>query len=145
MTKTDRAGGFPNAGLQTWLLGWGPPLPPSPAVAEPVSRTCRRESPNTQRQVWLSPVSPRFWRTQDFLCVLQESLFPSVLWKFCNQILLSFKVQFPEDSQSFCRILRLGSLMWGIEHSLECENFFGIVVLQFETTDVNFFFKGNSW
>ena len=30
-----------------------------------------------------------------------ESLFPQVLWKSCNQIILAFKVRFPEDSQPF--------------------------------------------
>ena len=38
-----------------------------------------------------------------------------VLWKLHNQIPLTFKVRFPEDSQSFCWILRLGSLLWGLE------------------------------
>ena len=55
-------------------------------------------------------LSPGFWCTH-FVCVLQESLFPPGLWKFCNQILLSFKVSFPGDSQSLCQIPRLGSLM----------------------------------
>ena len=64
MTKTDRAGGFPNAGLQTWLLGWGPPLPPSPAVAEPVSRTCRRESPVWGEPGFLIPSAPRWCKHQ---------------------------------------------------------------------------------
>ena len=39
----------------------------------------------------LFPVS---WCSQDFICVLQESVSP-VLWKFCNQILLTLKVRFP--------------------------------------------------
>ena len=62
-----------------------------------------------------------------FCCDLQESLFPPVLWKFCNWILLSFKVRFPGDSQSLCWIPRI----WGLEPSQKCENFFGIIVLQF--------------
>ena len=41
-----------------------------------------------------------------------ESLLPSVLWKFCNQIPLALKARFPGDSQSLCRILRLGNLTW---------------------------------
>ena len=37
---------------------------------------------------------------QDFVYALQEwSLFSSVLWKCCNQILVTFKVRFPGDSQ----------------------------------------------
>ena len=31
-----------------------------------------------------------------------ESLFPLVLWKSCNQILLAFKVRFPGDPHSLC-------------------------------------------
>ena len=34
-----------------------------------------------------------------------ESLFPPVLWKFCNQIPLPFKVSFPEVSQFPCQSL----------------------------------------
>ena len=60
-----------------------------------------------------------------------ESLFPLVLWKSCNQIPLTFKVRFPEDSQSLCPVPRLGSLTWGSEPSPQCKNFFGIIVLQF--------------
>ena len=54
----------------------------------------------------------------------------SVLWKFCNQILLSFKARFPGDTQYICLIPRLWSLL-GLEHSQQCENFFGIIGLQF--------------
>ena len=39
--------------------------------------------------------SPGFWYTYGFVCALQEPLFPPVLWKLCNHILLSFKVRFP--------------------------------------------------
>ena len=42
-----------------------------------------------------------------------ESLFPLVLWKSYNQILLAFQFRFPGDSQFLCQIPRLGSLMWG--------------------------------
>ena len=38
-----------------------------------------------------------------------ESLFPPVLWKFCNEIPMSFKVRFPGDPQSLCQIPRLGN------------------------------------
>ena len=38
-----------------------------------------------------------------------------VLWKFCNQILLTFKVKFPWDTQFFCWISRLGNLLWVLE------------------------------
>ena len=49
-----------------------------------------------------------------FCCALQESVSP-VLWKFCNQIPLAFKVKFPRGSQSLCLIPRLGSLLWALE------------------------------
>ena len=47
-----------------------------------------------------------------------------------HQTLLAFKVRFPGDSQSLCQIPKLGSLMWGLEPSQQCENFFGIIVIQ---------------
>ena len=49
-----------------------------------------------------------------FCCALQESVF-QVLWKFCNQISLAFKVKFPRGSQSLCWIPRLGNLLWALE------------------------------
>ena len=47
-------------------------------------------------------LSPGSWCAQGFVCSLQVSVSP-VLWKFCNQIPLSFKVKFPGGSQSLCR------------------------------------------
>ena len=84
-----------------------------------------------QPLVELLLLSPGSQCTQGFVCVLQESLFAPVLWKFCNQIPLSFKVRFPGDSQFLCWIPRLESLMWGLETSRQCENMFGISLLQF--------------
>ena len=55
------------------------------------------------------------WCTQGFVYALQESLSPPKLWKFYNQILLTFR--FPGDFQSLCQIPRLGSLMWCLEPS----------------------------
>ena len=46
------------------------------------------------------------------------------------QVLLTFKVRFPGDSQALCWIPRLGSL-WDLELLQQCENFFVIIVLQF--------------
>ena len=60
-----------------------------------------------------------------------ESLFPPVLCKSYNQILLAFKVRFRGNSQSHFWILRLGRLMWHSEPSQQLENFFGTIVLQF--------------
>ena len=70
---------------------------------------------------------PWVWCAQGFVCALQESLFPPVLWKFCNQMPLSFKVRFPGDSQSPCEIPRLGSLMGGLESSQQHENFLSLL------------------
>ena len=75
-------------------------------------------------------LSPGSCCTQGFICVPQESVSP-VLWKFCNQILLASKVKFPWGSQSLCQIPRLGNMLWVLECSKQCENFFGIIVLQF--------------
>ena len=70
--------------------------------------------------------------TRFCLCPLRaESLFPPILCKSCNQVLLAFKVKSPGDSQSLCWIPRLESLVWGLEPSQQCKNFFGITVLQF--------------
>ena len=73
-------------------------------------------------------LSPGSWCAH-FVVTSKSLCFP-ILWKFCNQILLSFKVRFPGESQFLCWIPRLRSLMWGLELSQKCENFFGIIVLQ---------------
>ena len=52
-------------------------------------------------------LSPGSWCTQGFVCALQESVSP-VLWKFCNQIPLAFKVKFTGGFQSLCWVPRLG-------------------------------------
>ena len=68
------------------------------------------------------------------LCVCPsrvESLFPPVLSKSCNQILLAFEVWFSRNFSSRCRTPRLRSLTWGSEPSLQWVNFCGISVLQF--------------
>ena len=76
---------------------------------------------NTHWQVWISLL----WGHCSFLLgpgahkvlfVPSKSVFP-VLWKFCNQIPLASKVRFPGESQSLCRIPRLGSLLWALELS----------------------------
>ena len=75
-------------------------------------------------------LSPGSWCTQGLVCAFQESVSP-VLWKFCNQILLAFKVKFLGGSQSLCQIPRLGNLLWALELLQQCENFFDITVFQF--------------
>lgn len=54
--------------------------------------------------------------------------FPSPV-QVLYQVLLTVKVRFPGDSQS--RIPRLGSLLWDLELLQQCENSFGILILQF--------------
>ena len=75
-------------------------------------------------------LSLRFWCAQSFSCPFQEC-FPSPL-EILHQIPLVFKVKFPEGSQSLCWIPRLGNVLWALEHLQQCENFFDIIVLQFE-------------
>ena len=65
-----------------------------------------------------------------FYCALQESVSP-ILWRFYNQIPLTFKVKFPGGSQFLSRIPRLGNLWCSLELLQQCENFFRIIVLQF--------------
>ena len=108
-------------------------LTPWQATVDP--RLCQR-LPNTHRQVWVSLL----WGHCSFLLGLvctsfcfcpSRNYFPLVLWKYCNQILLTFKVRFPGDSQSLCWIPRLGSLLWGLELLQQCEIFFGVIILPF--------------
>ena len=90
---------------------------------------------HSQRSLGQSLVGSLFffsgsWCTQGFVCALQESVSP-VLCKFCNQIPLASIVKFPGASQSLCLICRLGNLLWVLELSYQCDNLFGIIVLQF--------------
>ena len=75
-------------------------------------------------------LSPGSQCAQGFVCALHESVSP-VLWKFCSQTLLAFKVRFPGDCQSLCWIPRRGSLLWALKLSQQCKNFFGVIGLQF--------------
>ena len=56
---------------------------------------------DTHKHVWLSLLWSHFSFLLDpgmhEVCALRESISP-VLWKFCNQIPLAFKVKFPESS-----------------------------------------------
>ena len=61
-------------------------------------------------------LSPGSRCAQGFVFALQESVSP-VLWKFCDQIPLDFKIKFPGGSQSLCQIPRLGNLLWVLERS----------------------------
>ena len=99
------------------------PLTPQQATVNP--RLCWRLL-DTHRQVWLSLlwVHCSLLMGTRFFCALQESVSP-VLWKFCNQSPLAFKL--PSDSQSLCQILRLGNLLWAPELMQEGKNFFDII------------------
>ena len=63
-------------------------------------------------------------------CALHESVSPA-LREFCNQITLASEVEFPGRVQSLCWFPKLGNLLWALELLQQCENFFGIIVLQF--------------
>ena len=60
-----------------------------------------------------------------------ESLFPLVVPKSCNQILVAFKVWFSRNSSSRCQTPRLGSMMCGSEPSLQWVDFCGTCFLHF--------------
>ena len=60
-----------------------------------------------------------------------ESPLTLVMLKSRNQIPPAFKVWFSRNSSSHCWTLRLGSLTWGSEPSLQWVDFCGISVLQF--------------
>ena len=131
MTPSKRA--YAKRGISGLLLPvflslcWAPPDP------------CLHSRPsNTSRCFRFSLL----WSRCSFLCVLVrtrfcvcpprlQSLFPPVLWKSYDQILLAFKVRFPGVSQSLSWIPRLGSPTLGLEPSQQWENFLGIIVLQF--------------
>ena len=68
---------------------------------------------------WVKPIHSNGVTAPLFcLCSLRlESLFPPVLWKPYNQIPLALSTRFPRNSQSLCRISRLGSLKWCSELS----------------------------
>ena len=104
------------------------PQPPPTSTGDPPTLEGRSDS--------VSPgvTAPSPWVLMcTLLCVaLQEwSLFPQVLLKSCNQILLAFKVWFSGNSSSRCWTPWLGSLTWGSKPSLQWVDFCDITVLQF--------------
>ena len=88
-------------------------LTPWPATVDPC---LLQRLLDTHRDVWLR----LYWGHCSFLLGpgAHKVLFvPSksvalVLWKFCNQIPLAFKVKFPGGSQSLYWIPRLGNMLW---------------------------------
>ena len=71
--------------------------------------------------------------TQHSQASLAQSLAESLLLSpgVHKVLLCPSKVCFPNGSQSFCWIPRLGNLLWALELLKQCKNFFGIIVLQF--------------
>ena len=65
------------------------------------------------------------------LFVPSKSLFPQSCGSSVIKSHLSAKSNSLSNSQSLCQILRLGNLLWVLELSKQCENFFGLIVLQF--------------
>ena len=105
------------------------PLPTHASARDPQTLMCRSGSFSCGITV---PFPWVLVCTQFCFCPpIVESLFLPVLWKSCNQALLTFNVKFPGDSQSLSQIPRLQSLMWSLEPSQQWENFFDIIVLQF--------------
>ena len=80
--------------------------------------------------VFCGVTAPFSWVLVRTRFCLPRVYFP-VLWHFCNQIPLAFKVKFPGSSQFLCWIPRLGNLLWALEFLQQCGSFFGIIVLQF--------------
>ena len=107
----------------------GEPQPPSAFAGDPPTLGGRSGS------VFYGVTAPSPWvLMHTLLCVCPprvESLFPPVLLKSCNQILLAFKVWFSGNSSSRCWTPRLGGLTCGSEPSLQWVDFCGIIVLQF--------------
>ena len=111
------------------------------SAPDPTTELCRHTPPpetplhtqasKAQPLVGSLLLSPGSWCTQGFFFVLSKGVCFPVLWNCCSQILLTFKVGFPGDTQSLCQIPRLESLLWGLELSQQCGNLFGIIVLQF--------------
>ena len=105
------------------------PQPPSVSAGDPPTLASRSGS------VSYEVTAPSSWvllHTLLSVCPPRvESLFPPVLSKSCNQIVLIFKVWFSGNSSSRCQAPRLGSLTWGSEPSLQWADFCGIIVLQF--------------
>ena len=93
-----------------------PQLPPTSAGVPP---TLAGRSASVSYRV-SAPSSFLLLHTRLCVCPPRvESLFPPVLLKSCNQILLSFKVQFSGDSSSCCQTPRLVNLTRGSEPSLQ--------------------------
>ena len=94
-------------------------------LPDPVAGRCQpmpsREMPKTlaDKSGWVScgamaPFPCILVLARFCLCPPRVSVFP-VLWKFYSQILLTFKIRFPGDSQSLWPTSRWGGLLWSLE------------------------------
>ena len=104
-------------------------------LGRPLSTLDCRRPLDTHRQAWLSLLwghcSFLLGRIHKVLFVPSKSLFPQPCGSFVIKPHWPSKSEFPGGSQSLCCIPRLGSLLWALELSIQCKNFFGIIVLQF--------------
>ena len=99
----------------------------------PLPTHASAKDPPTHRQVWLSllwghcsfPLGPGVHK---ILCPPRVSVSPSLVGVLESNP-LSFKVRFP--GESLRQIPWLESLMWGLELSQQCEQFFSIIVIFF--------------
>ena len=122
--RPNYGGGNKDNGALLQKVGQGPQPRPPPETPG------HSQASLSQSLVGSLLLSPGSWYLQGFVFALHVSVLP-VLWNFCNQILLSFKVRCPRDSQSLCKISRLRSLMSGLEPLQQLENFFGMIIFQF--------------
>ena len=111
------------------------PFPRSEPQPPPASAGDRPTLAGRSGSVFYGVTAPSPWvLMRTLLCVgppRVESLFPPVLSKSSNQILLAFKIWFSGNSSYRCWTPRLGSLMWSSEPSFQWVDFCGIIVLQF--------------
>ena len=129
-TKGPSKRTYANMCLPGLLLPW--PLSPVQANANPHVHRGPTDSQAGLAQSLVGHVSFSLGPcAHKVLFVPSKYLCFTVLWKLFNQILLSFKVRFSGDPQSLCQVRRLGSRMWGLEQSWQCETFLGIIVLRF--------------
>ena len=106
-------------------------LSPCPATANPASSGDPLILAGRCGSVSYGVTAPSPWVLMSTLLFVfpprVESLFPPVLSKSCNQILLAFQAWFSGNSSSHCQTPRLGSLTCGSEPSLQWVDFSGIM------------------
>ena len=74
-------------------------------------------------------LSPGSWCAQGFVCALQ-----SLFLQSCRSPVIKSHCPSKSNSlgsQSLCQIPRLGNILWALELSPQCKNFFNIIVPQF--------------